>query len=84
MGFEQLNYDFPNMPKEMRTMVEREVEKQIKTEHRKFKGKYTIGKTIAASLAAIIFCGTTVFAGVGIYRMQQNKTGEHGIRLDII
>ena len=27
MGFEQLNYDFPNMPKEMRTMVEREVEK---------------------------------------------------------
>ena len=83
MGFEQLNYDFPNMPKEMRTMVEREVEKQIKTEHRKFKGKYAIGKTIAASLAAIIFCGTTVFAGVGIYRMQQNKTGEHGIRLDI-
>ena len=68
----------------MKNMIEREVEKQIRTEQPKIvKNRWTAGKTIAASLAAVMLCGTTVFAGVGIYRMQQEKVGEHGVNVSI-
>ena len=84
MRLENIKYDFPKMPEEMKNMIEREVEKQIRTEQPKIvKNRWTAGKTIAASLAAVMLCGTTVFAGVGIYRMQQEKVGEHGVNVSI-
>ena len=36
MKFEDLKKDFPKMPEEMRTMIEKEVEKQVKTEQMPF------------------------------------------------
>ncbi len=84
MRLENIKYDFPKMPEEMRSMIEREVEKQVKTEQPKFgRNKRTAGRTIAASLAAVLLCGTTVFAGVGIYTMQQEKVGKHGVNVKI-
>ncbi len=85
MRLENIKYDFPKMPQEMRSMIEREVDKQVKTEQPQIiKNRWTAGKTIAASLAAVMLCGTTVFAGIGIYRMQQEKVGEHGVNVSIV
>lgn len=82
MEFEDLKYDFPKMPEEMRIMVEKEVKKQLQTKQTSYKGR-RMGRTIAASLAAILFCGTTVFAGVSIYQLQQKQTGTHGVRVSV-
>lgn len=83
MGFEHLKHDFPEMPEEIRTMIRTEVEKQLKSEPARHRSKRTVRRTLAASLAAVMLCGATVFAGVSIYRMQLQKTGEHGVRIDI-
>lgn len=84
MRFEDMKYDFPKMPEEMRTMIEMEVKKQIKTgDTQLHKGKWAVGKTLAASLAAVMFLGTTAFAGVSIYRMQREQVADHGINVKI-
>lgn len=83
MGFDNLKHDFPKMPEEIRIMIQNEVEKQINTNAPKRRGKTAVRRTLAASLAAVMLCGLTVFAGVSIYRMQLQKTGEHGVSIDI-
>ena len=83
MGFENLKRDFPEMPEEIRTMIQKEVTRQIKTEQPKLRRRRSVGKTIAASLAAVMLCGLTVFAGVSLYRLQLQKTGEHGVSIGI-
>lgn len=82
MRLEDIRYDFPEMPEEMRKMVEREVEKQVKTGHIKLKrrGK-AAGRTFAASLAAVVLVGTTVFAGVGTIWMRRHPVGNHGVEV---
>ena len=77
MGFEDLKYDFPKMPEEMRTMIEKEVNRQVKIEQPKFtNNKKTAGKVLAASVAVVILLGTTTFAGVSIYRLQSRQVAE--------
>lgn len=84
MGFEDLKYDFPKMPEEMRTMIEKEVNRQVKIEQPKFtNNKKTAGKVLAASVAAVILLGTTTFAGVSIYRLQSRQVAEHGVNVKI-
>ena len=84
MEFESLKDNFPKIPEEMRAMIEKEVEKQVKKEQAPVKTKKIAGKAIAASIAvALVLCGTTAFAGAGIYRMHQQKLGEHGVRISI-
>ena len=84
MRLEDLKNEFPAMPKEMREMIEREVEKQVKTEHPQFKrGRKAAGRTIAASIAAVMLLGTTAFAGVRAYRLRQEPTGAHGVEVKI-
>ena len=83
MKFEDLKYDFPKMPEEIRVMIEKEVKKQVKTQQPQYKGQKKLSRTLVAALVAVLLCGTTVFAGVGIYRMQQKKIGEHGVSVDI-
>lgn len=83
MGYENLKHDFPEMPKEIRTMIRNEVEKQIKTESSGHRSKKAVRRTLAASLAAVMLCGATVFAGVSIYQMQLSKTGEHGVSIGL-
>ena len=83
MQYENLKYDFPKMPEEMRDMIEREVEKQVKVKQQGRKRRFAFGKIAAASAAAVMLCGTTVFAGVRIYEMRQEQIGEHGVSVDI-
>lgn len=83
MKFEDLKYDFPKMPEEIRVMIEKEVKRQIKTQTPQLKGRKRVKRTLAVALVAVALCGTTVFAGVGIYRMQQRKIGEHGVSVNI-
>lgn len=64
-------------------MIRTEVEKQLKSEPAGRKSKRMMRRTLAASLAAVMLCGATVFAGVSIYRMQLQKTGEYGVRVEI-
>ena len=79
MRLDDLKEEFPKMPEEMKAMIEREVEKQIKTERVQFnRRKRTAGKVVAASLAAVLLFGTRGFAGVRGYRMQQGKDGDFG------
>lgn len=84
MRLEDIKYDFPKMPEDMRIMIQKEVEKQVKTERPKFgKGKFAMGRTAVASVAAVMLLGTTVFASVGFYQMQQKKIGAHGVNINI-
>ncbi len=82
MRLEDIRYEFPEMPEEMRRMVEREVEKQVTKEHIKLKrrGK-AAGRTFAASLAAVVLVGTTVFAGVGTIWLRRHPVGDHGVEV---
>lgn len=84
MKFEDLKYDFPKTPEGMRTMIEKEVEKQINTQQIPLKkGSKAAGKVLAASVAAVMLFGTTVFAGVSMYRMQREQVSEHGVHVKI-
>ena len=70
MRLENLKRDFPEMPEEIRTMIEREVQKQVGIEKKAGrKTKYKTKTYLAAVLAAVMLLGTTVFAGV-IYQMR--------------
>lgn len=84
MRLDDLKQEFPKMPEEMRAMIEREVEKQVKTEHVQFhRRKRTAGRVVAASLAAVMLFGTSVYAGVRAYRMQQEKDGDYGVKVSV-
>lgn len=84
MKLEDIRYDFPKMPKEMRTMIEKEVEKQIKMPHpHAVRAKKAAGRTLAASVAAVLLFSTTVFAGVSIYRMRREQTADHSVKVSI-
>lgn len=84
MRLENIKNEFPAMPAEMREMIEREVERQVKTEHPRFNRLgMAAGRTAAAAIAAVMILGTTVYAGVRAYRLRQNPTGNHGVELSI-
>lgn len=84
MRLEDMKYEFPTMPAEIREMIEQEVEKQVKTEHPQFKrlGK-AAGRTAAAAAIAVMILGTTAYAGVRAYRLRQEPTGNHGVEVTI-
>lgn len=82
MRFEDLKCDFPKMPEEIRVIIEKEVEKQVKTEHAQLSNrKRAVGKVLAASAAAVMLLGTTAFAGVSMFRMQRQQISEHGVKV---
>lgn len=84
MRLDDMKYEFPKMPQEIRDMIEQEVEKQVKTEHPQFKrfGK-AAGRTAAAAIATVMILGTTVYAGVRAYRLKQEPIGDHGVEVTI-
>ena len=85
MRLEDLKQEFPTMPEEMREMIEREVEKQVKTEQPQFRrGGRTAGKVVAASLAAVMLLGTSVYAGVRAYHLQQEKTSDYSVTVKTV
>lgn len=81
MRIEDIKEEFPTMPQSMRAMVEAEVRKQIKTVP--VKKHFSMKRALVASLAATLALGTTVFAGVKLYQMQQEPVGKYGVTTKI-
>ncbi len=50
----------------------------------KWNTKLKPGRTLAASIAAVIIFSTTVFAGVSIYRMQREPVGKYGVDVKVV
>lgn len=92
MRLEDIKQEFPKMPEDMRAMVEREVERQLKqtavAKHsdrnvgRKQmikRQQWSVGKAAAVALVATMVLGTTVFAGVKLYQMHSEQEGNYGL-----
>lgn len=80
MRLEDMKQEFPKMPEDMRTMIEKEVAKQIKSTpiHTQRRTKRTARRALIAALVAAMTLGTTVFAGV-MYRMYSKSVGKYGV-----
>lgn len=79
MKLENMKNEFPVMPEEIRDMVEREVEKQLKTAviDSVPKRKGLMRGSLIAALAAAMVLGTTVFAEA-VYHMGSESVGNYG------
>ncbi len=84
MNLDNLKYEFPRMPEDMKRMVEQEVKKQIETKQSRIAKKHkTFKRTLVASAAAVMLLGTTTWAGIRAYRLYQEHTGAHGVAVKI-
>ncbi len=79
---EDLRQDFPEMPAELRRMVESEVQRQVDTVSQGRRRKHMAKKTIIAALAATMLLGTTVFAGI-VYKMHTEPVGKYAMNTSI-
>lgn len=84
MRLEDMENEFPKMPEDMRAMVEREVEKQVKTTSATHyrKGKHMARRSFVAALVAAMALGTTVFAGV-MYQMHVRNVGKYAVETKV-
>lgn len=82
MRLENRKNEFPVMPDKIRMMVEKEVEKQLRSTEiastRKKKG--TVRRSFIAALVAAMALGTTVFAGA-VYHMESEADGNFGVHI---
>ena len=76
MKLEDLQSQFPKMPESMKVMVEKEVNKQIKT-----KRKYAPKRVAAVALVATMAVGTTVFGGSKIANMYSHKVNKYAVKV---
>lgn len=90
MRLENMREGFPQMPEEMRIMVEKEVARQIKIERPEFHKKQKkatggiYGKKLAIiALAATMVMGLTAAAGARIYQMYSEKEENYGARIGV-
>lgn len=76
-----LDENIPRMPEEMRKMVENKVNEKIKVTNagHRFSGK----RLMIATVAAVLLCGSTVFAAVSIYKMNAEKVGNYGLKISV-
>ena len=82
MKIEDLRQNFPEMPADLRQMVENEVHRQIRTVSQGRRRKHMAKKTIIAALAAAMLLGTTVFAGI-LYKMRTEPVGKYAVNTSI-
>lgn len=84
MRLDNMQNEFPKMPDEMRAMVEREVEKQLKTEQTthfsRKRGRGRMKRTLVAALVAVMVLGTTVAAGAAYY-LHSEPIGNYGMTI---
>lgn len=89
MRLEKMREEFPQMPEEMRKMVEWEVARQMKTERPELekgrrRGGWISGKKLAViGLAATMLMGLTAAAGAKIYQMYSEKEGNYGVKIGV-
>jgi len=86
---ENLKNEYPVMPDEIRDLIEREVNAQMKNasieKGKQAKGAYWKKAVSAAAAAAVILTlGTTVFAGVKLYQWNIEKEGDYGLRTGVV
>lgn len=85
MKLEHLKAECPKMPENIRAMIEREVESQMKKcddekrVERRF-GRKSWKKVVAAALVATMAMGTTVYAGVKLYQMNVKVEGKYFVQ----
>lgn len=89
MRLEDLRDECPKTPERVRSMILTEVEEQVHGERTEkivemTSKKYKRRKMSVAVLAATMLLGTTVFAGVNIYRLQAQKEGNYGLRAGVV
>lgn len=83
MQLENIKEEFPVMPEEMRAMVKREVEKQVKTASSAGARKKGMPrKYFLVAFAAVMVMGMTVFAG-SLYRMRTKDNGKYGVDISV-
>ena len=84
MRLEDMEQEFPQMPEEMRTMIEREVEKQVNTTSSIGfeKKKHMMKKSFVAALVATFALGTTVCAGA-LYQMHSRSVGKYAVKTKV-
>lgn len=83
MQIENIKEEFPVMPEEMRAMVKREVEKQLKTASSAGGRKKRMPRRyLIVAFAAVMVMGMTVFAG-SLYRMRTKDNGKYGVDISV-
>lgn len=83
MQLENIKEEFPVMPEEMRAMVKREVEKQVKTApSANGRKKRMLRRYLIVAFAAVMVMGMTVFAG-SLYRMHVKDNGKYGVDVSV-
>ena len=82
MRLEDLKQDFPQMPEELRTMIGREVQKQIKAGATGKSKNRRLRKTLIVVFAAAMLFGTTVFAAIA-HRMRNEPVGAYAVKTKI-
>ncbi len=80
---EDLRQYFPEMPAEMRRMVESEVQKQIGAAPSGRRRRHMAKKSVIAVLAAALLIGTTVAASV-VYKMHSEPVGKYAVETKIV
>lgn len=82
MRLEDMGNEFPEMPEEMREMIEQEVAKQIRKETQR-SSRMSKRSLAVLVLAATLALGMTAFAGVKIYQMRQKPVGNYGVSVTV-
>ncbi|MDD3361466.1 MAG: DUF4367 domain-containing protein [Hespellia sp.] len=89
LNLNHLKEEFPEMPNQMREMMEKEVAKQLSEEQqgktsqrRTYKRSWK--KVAVIALAASLALGGTAYAGVKLYQLQMQKEGAYGLKAGVI
>ena len=82
MSLKNLKNEYPEMPDEIRKMIEVEVNAQMKIENKEEDKKKSFSKKkfFAIGLVATMTLGTTVFAGATMHKLYMEKEGEYGLK----
>ena len=85
MRLEDLKQEFPQMPDDLRNMVEHEVRRQLResvTGNKRKYTKHTIRRSLIVAFAAAMLLGTTVFAAIA-YHMRSESVGKYAVKTKI-
>ena len=82
MRLENLKQEFPQMPNELRVMVEQEVRRQLRTGVTGNRRRYSIRRSVVIAFAAAMVLGTTVCAAFA-YHMRSESVGKYAVKTKI-
>lgn len=84
MKLKKLKYKYPEMPQDIRDMIENEVMSQTNSDKVSKSNKIKWKKFLIISIAATMVLGTTVFASTKIHEWYVEKEGKYGLKTEII